>query len=164
MDDAHEVIKIRVEWKKMPGYSGNFVDKDGNVQQLPKLPSKSRKTDAGYDVYSAMDGVIPAGGCMNFHSGVRLACSIGWFYSVRGRSGLGFKNIQPFIGTLDATYNGQLRILLLNHSDVDYTVHKGDRIAQIIFERQVEMDPVEVEEFSPEYDQRGIAGFGSSGS
>lgn len=160
---GHEPHKVRIEYKKILAYASKVVTSDGVEIDLPKLPTKSRKSDAGYDVYSAEDGVIPAGGFRNFHTGIRVACPLGWFYSVRGRSGLGFKNIQPFIGTLDATYNGELKILLLNHSTEDYNVNKGDRIAQIIFEKQHEIIPVEVEEFSDEYDVRGTSGFGDSG-
>jgi deoxyuridine 5'-triphosphate nucleotidohydrolase len=157
---------VRIEYKLMDSYS----DEDGvehilkdEALKLPRLPTKSKREDAGYDVYSAQDGVVPGRGSCNFHTGVRVACPLGWFYSVRGRSGLGFKGVEPFIGTLDATYNGELRILLYNLSDQPYEVHKGDRIAQIILEEQIEMDPHLVDEFSPEYDKRGHAGFGSSG-
>ena len=160
---SREPGKVRVEFKFIDEYVGEYVDKDGNAQKLPKLPYKSSHEDAGYDVTSAESGLILPGESMNFHSGVRVACPLGWFYSIRGRSGLGFKGIQPFIGTLDATYNGQLRVLLFNFGNQPYQVNKGDRIAQIIFERQVEMDPVQVEEFSKEYDKRGTKGFGSSG-
>jgi dUTP pyrophosphatase len=155
---------VDVEFMLMPEYSGEYVcEKSGNRHTLPRLPDRKRETDAGYDCYSAEDGVVPAGGCRNFHTGVRLACPIGWFYSIRGRSGLGFSNVEPFIGTLDATYNGELRVLLSNASDKDFEIKKGDRIAQIIFEEQISMRPREVKEFSPEYDKRGVAGFGASG-
>ena len=56
-----------------------------------------------------------------------------------------------------------LLILLMNHGNLPYKVNKGDRIGQIVIEEQIEMEPVEVEEFSPEYDKRGRAGLGSSG-
>jgi len=155
---------VDVEFVLMPEYADEYVDeKTGETSKLPRLPNRKRETDAGYDVYSAEDGFVPAGGRRNFHTGVRLACPIGWFYSIRGRSGLGFNNVEPFIGTLDATYTGELRVLLSNASNKDYVIKKGDRIAQIIFEEQVSMRPRQVEEFSPEFDKRGIAGFGASG-
>lgn len=158
------VKKIDIEWKKIKSFEDTFTDDEGNTQKVPKFPTRKRVTDAGYDVYSAESGVVPPRSSKNFHTGIRLACPVGYFYSVRGRSGLGFKNIQPFIGTLDSTYNGELKILLINYSDKPHYVHKGDRIAQIIFEEQIDIrNAKEVEEFSPEYDQRGQAGFGSSG-
>ena len=138
------------------------------IHEDAKVPSKKRPEDAGYDVTSIEEGEIPSGkfwkpGHKVFRTGIRIAVPSGYFISVRGRSGLGFQGVQPFIGTLDATYNGELLILLMNHSNKPYTVNKGDRIAQIVIEEQIAIEPVEVEEFSPEYDKRGRAGFGSSG-
>ena len=146
------------------------------IHEDAKVPSKKRIEDAGYDVYSIEEGTVyPSHGLYAddldtlqghkevFKTGVRISVPTGYFISIRGRSGLGFKGLQPFIGTLDATYNGELVIMLENHSNSPYTVNKGDRIAQIIIEEQIIMETVEVEEFSPEYDKRGKAGFGSSG-
>ena len=155
---------LRVEFKKIDKWQGEYTDSNGETQQLPRIPTRKRSTDAGYDVYAAEGGTILPGESKNFHTGIRVAVQPGWFYSVRGRSGLGFKNIQPFIGTIDATYNGELLILLMNTGNEAHTVHKGDRIAQIIFEEQIHAEFIEVEEFSDDYNQRGVAGFGSSGS
>jgi len=157
-----EMKTVKVEFKKIEEFEGTVV-LDGKTIELPKLPDKQRETDAGYDCYSAEEGTVLPGQSHNFHTGVRIACPKGFFYSIRGRSGLGFKNIQPFIGTIDSAFNGALRILLLNHGTKPYHVHKGERIAQIIFEEQIKMDPIEVKKFSKDYDIRGIAGFGSSG-
>jgi len=154
---------VDVEFMLMPEYTGEFVDPNGNKQALPKLPAKSRREDAGYDVYSAEDGIVPANGSRNFPTGVKLAVPLGYFYSIRGRSGLGFKGVRPFIGTLDATYNNQVMVLLVNSTSQDFEIKKGDRIAQIVIEEQIEMNPKEVTEFSPPYNVRGQAGFGSSG-
>lgn len=157
------VEQVRVEFK----LEDKFVYKDGKIIEFDpryvKLPAKKKKEDAGYDIVSAETAVIPAGGRYNFHTGVRMAVPYGWYYEIKGRSGLGFSGVEPFIGTLDATYNGFLRVLLFNFSDTDYHVNKGDRIAQILFHKQVEMVAVEVDKFSPDYDKRGTSGFGSSG-
>lgn len=144
-----------------------FEDQDGTViefdPEFVKLPSKKRREDAGYDLFSAEEGTIPAKGSLVLHTGVRLAVPLGWYYEIKGRSGLGFSDVLPFIGTIDATYNGYIRVKLLNLSDSDYHVNKGDRIAQILFHEQIEMVPVEVSEFSEAYSKRGVSGFGSSG-
>lgn len=127
------------------------------------LPSKNRPEDAGYDIYTVETKTIPPRSITSFSTGVRVACSIGWFMSIRGRSGLGFKGVKPFIGTIDSTFNGPLKVLLENCTDEPYLVNKGERIAQLVIERQTEAVFVEVEKFSPEYDRRGTDGFGSSG-
>lgn len=155
---------VRVEFK----LEKQFVEKDGSIiefePEFVKLPSKKRDEDAGYDLFSAEEGLVPSKGFANFHTGVRLAVPFGWYYEIKGRSGLGFKGVCPFIGTLDATYNGYIRVMLFNFGDEDYKVNKGDRIAQILFHRQYEMIPFEVTEFSDKYSKRGRAGFGSSGN
>ena len=142
------------------------------IHEDAKIPSKKRLEDAGYDITSIEGGVVQPGtksdpgfepGYKMFKTGIRVAVPLGYFISVRGRSGLGFQGIQPFIGTLDSTFNGELYILLVNHGNQPYKVNKGDRIAQIVIEEQIALDLTEVEEFSPEYDKRGRAGLGSSG-
>lgn len=154
---------VRVEFKLETKFEEN-----GKIVQFDpehvKLPTKKRPEDAGYDIFSAESATISSKGYHVFHTGVRLAVPYGWYYEIKGRSGLGFKGICPFIGTLDATYSGLIRVLLYNLSDVDYHVNKGDRIAQILFHRQYEMIPFLVQEFSERYSKRGAAGFGSSGT
>jgi len=158
-----QLEKVEVEFK----LENDFIDLNGQRVQLDPnnvlLPNKQRQEDAGYDIISAEEGIIPPGEGRTFHTGVRLAVALGWYYEIKGRSGLGFKGIQPFIGTLDATYNGLIRVQLLNHSAEPYKVNRGDRIAQILFHKQYEMAPHKVTEFSSDFDKRGTAGFGSSG-
>lgn len=154
---------VKVEFK----LETEFIENDGSIvhfdPEFVKLPAKKKKEDAGYDIFSVEETIIPAMGRRVIHTGVRLAVPFGWYYEIKGRSGLGFSGILPFIGTLDSTYNGLIRVLLFNLSQESYQVNKGDRIAQILFHRQYEMLPFEVDEFSPDYDKRGRAGFGSSG-
>lgn len=157
-----EIERVKAEFQLV----SEIRENDELIKLDPKyvvLPSKKRKEDAGYDLISAQDGTIPAHGEMVFHTGVKLAVPFGWWYEIKGRSGLGFKGIQPFIGTIDATYSGLIRVLLSNHTDSEYHVHKGDKIAQIVFHKQYEMEPCEVDTFSEGYCARGTAGFGSSG-
>lgn len=52
------------------------------------------------------------------------------------RSGLASKNfIDVGAGVIDADYRGQVKILLFNHSEVDFEVKEGDRVAQLVLER-----------------------------
>lgn len=129
-----------------------------------KPPYRKRPTDAGYDIYSIESGVVPARGALNIPTGIAISVKRGHFYTITGRSGLGIhKLIVPFNGTLDATYVGEVCVLLLNFSDKDYHFNKYERIAQILFWDQRDAKLLERKEFSPEYNQRGTAGFGSSG-
>lgn len=62
---------------------------------------------------------------------------------------------------IDEDYRGEVFVLLFNLSDKDYTVTEGDRIAQLILERIVTPEAVEVESMSETV--RGAGGFGSTG-
>jgi len=127
-------------------------------------PYRKRPTDAGYDIYSIEGGVVPSRGALNIPTGIAISVKRGNFYTITGRSGLGIhKLIVPFNGTLDATYIGEVCVLLLNFSDEDYHFKKHERIAQILFWDQRDVKLLEKKQFSQDYNQRGTAGFGSSG-
>ena len=65
-------------------------------------------------------------------------------------------------GVIDADYRGQVKILLFNHGDVDYSIAEGDRIAQLVLERIYTPEVQEVAEL--EESVRGAGGFGSTGT
>ena len=62
---------------------------------------------------------------------------------------------------IDADYRGPVGVILFNHSDQDFVVKAGDRVAQLILERIVTPDVMEVEDL--ESTTRGSGGFGSTG-
>ena len=64
-------------------------------------------------------------------------------------------------GVVDEDYRGPLKVLLFNHSDVDFKVSEGDRIAQLVLEKIYTPPVVEVESLSET--ERGVGGFGSTG-
>lgn len=83
---------------------------------------------------------------------------------VRPRSGLAIKNgitVLNTPGTIDADYRGEVKIILINLSDTDFTISSGDRIAQIIFAKCEQMEVVNVETLSET--ERGAGGFGHTG-
>jgi len=140
---------IRVEYKK--------------VKQDALLPTKSRDTDAGYDIYSVVDCDLPPHSTTNVETGIIITFPVGFFIQIAGRSGLFRKSIAPLGGVIDPTYTGELIVTLTNRSNEVYRVKKHDRIAQFLIHRVFNCNFVEVEEFSPEYNVRGTNGFGSSG-
>lgn len=129
-----------------------------------KVPSRKRTTDAGYDISAVEDATVLPHSTANISTGIKVAAPPGWFYSIEGRSGMGFKGVAPFPGVIDAGYTGLVMVMLCNISDIPYFVKKGDRIAQIVPHQIVGVEYQEVQEFSPEYNGRGEAGFGSSGA
>ena len=64
-------------------------------------------------------------------------------------------------GVIDADYRGPVGVILFNHSDVDFEVKVGDRIAQLIIEKIVTPDLIEVEDLDATV--RGEGEFGSTG-
>jgi len=75
------------------------------------------------------------------------------------------KAVKHFIdtgaGVVDEDYRGPLKVLLFNHSDVDFQVAEGDRIAQLVLEKIYTPPVIEVESLSET--ERGVGGFGSTG-
>ncbi len=88
----------------------------------------------------------------------------GYEAQIRPRSGLAYKygiGIVNAPGTIDADYRGEIGVLLVNLSDTDFTINKGERIAQMVIAQheQVEWENVETLEET----QRGQGGFGHTG-
>lgn len=129
-----------------------------------KSPFRKRTTDAGYDLASISDIIIPPGKVVNIDTGLRISAPEGWYFTIDGRSSLFKEGIVPFRGIIDSNYTGPLLVSLYNSSDKDFKVNKDDRIAQMIPHKIHDVDFVQVTDFSPEYFvHRGEAGWGSSG-
>jgi dUTP pyrophosphatase len=64
-------------------------------------------------------------------------------------------------GVVDADYRGPVRVLLFNHSDADFAVRPGDRVAQMVVERVATPEVAEVDDLDATV--RGEGGFGSTG-
>lgn len=127
-----------------------------------KLPTKNHESDTGYDVYCVEDKVVPARGSAVVAVGLKFAdIPEGYWIKVESRSGLGFKHgITAHPGIIDNGYRGDAGIKLYNLTDTDYTVKKGDRIAQFVVYLNIGM---QVEEGNVQETSRGDKGFGSSG-
>lgn len=140
---------IRLEYKK--------------ISESAKLPFRKRETDAGWDLYSTVEMLVPAHGTATINTGIIISSPPGWHYTIEGRSGLGMNGIVPFRGIIDSSYTGEVLVQMINNTNSPYHIQIGDRIAQIILHKTVPVEFVEVDEFSPEYNLRGTAGFGASG-
>lgn len=83
---------------------------------------------------------------------------------IRARSGLAIKHgigLANGVGTVDSDYRGEWNIPLINWGQEPYTIHSGDRIAQVIFSRYEKADFVSVSQISET--ERGAGGFGHTG-
>ncbi len=129
------------------------------------LPTYAHPGDAGLDLHAREDAVIPAGGGrVIVPTGIALAIPPGYAGFVVPRSGNALRHGIGGINTpgiIDAAYRGELKVVLLNTDpNEDYTVHRGDRIAQLLIQQVEEVRWQEVD--SLDGDDRG-GGFGHTG-
>ena len=126
------------------------------------LPVRGSAGAAGYDLASAEDTVIPARGKGIVKTDLSIAAPPGTYARIAPRSGLAVKKfIDTGAGVVDEDYRGAVGVVLFNHGDEDFEVKKGDRVAQMILERIMTPQVVEVE--SLDDTTRGAGGYGSTG-
>jgi dUTP pyrophosphatase len=125
-------------------------------------PTRGSAFAAGYDLYASKPTTVPARGKVTVSTDLAVATPAGTYGRVAPRSGLAAKHfIDTGAGVIDADYRGEVKVLLFNHSDTDFEVNKGDRVAQLVLERIYTPDVVEVKNL--EESVRGAGGFGSTG-
>ena len=128
------------------------------------VPTKQTANSAGYDLYASEDVSIAAHKYAAVGTGISIEMPDNIEAQVRPRSGMAFKfglTVLNAPGTIDADYRGEIRVCLINHSDTDYDVHAGDRIAQIVFAAVAPTELMEVSQLGAT--ERGEGGFGSTG-
>lgn len=126
------------------------------------LPTRGSLSAAGLDLYACSEVVVPARGYIGVPTGLATAIPEGYYGRIAPRSGLAAKfGIDTLAGVIDSDYRGELICVLANHSDLDFEVNAGDRIAQFVIEAIITPQPELVNEL--EETSRGDAGFGSTG-
>ena len=133
------------------------------------VPTRATAGSAGYDLYACLPQqepiAIPAGGRAAIPTGIALGIGdAGIAAFVFGRSGLGVRHgIVPAnaVGVVDSDYRGEIVVGLANHSDTDFVVHHGDRIAQMVLIPVLTPFLTLCEELDET--ARGAGGFGSTG-
>jgi dUTP pyrophosphatase len=130
------------------------------------LPSRATSRAAGHDLCAAVgsDVVVSPGDRVLIPTGFMIAIPEGYEAQIRPRSGLALKHgvvLPNAPGTIDADYRGELQVILGNIGQQDFTVHRGDRIAQMVIAPVVRAEWDEVE--SLDETARGDGGFGSTG-
>jgi len=135
--------------------------------ELP-LPRYAREGDAGADLLARTDVVLPCrGGRAVVPTGVALAIPPGYAGLVLPRSGLAVRHGLTCLnapGLVDSGYRGEIQVVLVNHDpEHDYTVSRGDRIAQLVLVQvdQAVFDPVDEDGLGDS--ERGSGGFGHTG-
>lgn len=135
------------------------------VTPSAKLPTRGSPEAAGYDLYSSNDAPITIpqqSGRALIPTGIQLSLPEGTYGRIAPRSGLAVKNgLAVGAGVIDRDYTGEVGILIFNHGDDEYIVHPGTRIAQLILERVVTPEVLELD--AVRSTNRGDGGFGSTG-
>ena len=105
------------------------------VQENAKMPkyNPDDHSAAGMDLYCPVDVTIPARSKVNIKLGIKSQIPYGHYMKIEARSGTSWKNcLEVGAGVIDSSYSGEWGLVLYNHSDIDYEVEPGDRIAQAI--------------------------------
>ena len=122
-----------------------------------------RRGDAGFDLRAVTSVVIPAGGQVTVGTGIHLAIPEGWVGFVKDRSSMALKRVLTHGGVIDASYRGELKIILSNLGESSYHIEVGDKVAQlVIIPHLTGGQPVGALEALGST-KRGALGFGSTG-
>ena len=128
-------------------------------------PTYAHTTDAAADIYALEDMTLPSHSLSNVvRTGLRIALPEGWAAYILPRSSIGMKTglrLSNSVGVIDSEYRGEIGVMYDNHSDSDYRIHKGDRIAQMIVMPVHQFKPQVIDILSET--NRGEGGFGSTG-
>ena len=130
-----------------------------------QMPEKKTSGSAGYDLKAFGDFVVPAGKSTLVPTGVKMKIPYGNLGFITPRSSMGMKlvTIPNSPGTIDSDYRDEIKVILFNQGNEDYTIKTGDRIAQIIF-MPIRIGNVSlVPELSPDVSNDRTGGFGSTG-
>lgn len=149
MNNDSKTLKIKV------------INKSNN-----KLPKYETKAAAGMDLLANIENKIilkPFERSL-IPTGLYLEIPTGYEAQIRARSGLAIKHgisLVNGIGTIDSDYRGEVKIILINLGDKDFTINPSDKIAQIIFSKHEMAELIETEVL--EDTERGDGGFGHTG-
>ena len=131
-----------------------------------KLPTYESAGAAGADCYARVDEkiVLKAEKQVTVPLGFAVEVPEGYEMQIRARSGNARKHgigVVNGVGTIDSDYRGEVCTILINHSDEDFEINPGDRVAQAVIAPVIQAKWIEADELSETV--RGEGGFGSTG-
>ena len=131
-----------------------------------ELPSYKTNGASGMDLMAFINESItlkPQNSCL-VPTGISIAFPSEFEIQIRPRSGLAAKNNISVLntpGTIDSDYRGEIKVVLINLSKDEFTIHPKDRIAQMVFTNAIQVKFKEVQNL--DQTKRGDGGFGSTG-
>lgn len=134
------------------------------LHQDAVIPSYQSQGAAGFDFHAIEDLVLKPGQRGLVGTGLAVAIEKNYELQVRPRSGLALKHGISLVntpGTIDSDYRGEVKIILINHGQEDFTITKGERIAQGVI-NEIYQAKIEVVK-DLDSTERGENGFGSTG-
>lgn len=136
-----------------------------HAKGLP-LPVYATQQAAGCDVVAAVQEpfTLGPGDYAAIPTGICVALPSGYELQVRARSGLAAKHgigLVNGIGTIDADYRGEIKIIMINHGKEPFVIERGMRIAQFVITRYTAVQWAQVDQLSET--ARGTGGLGSTG-
>lgn len=130
------------------------------------MPAYATEGSSGMDLRAFLPSslLLKSGQRILVPTGLYLEIPDGFEAQIRPRSGLAIKQGITCLntpGTIDADYRGEIKVILINLSDVDQPIHDGDRIAQMVFQKIEKASLIEVDYISDTV--RSDGGFGHTG-
>lgn len=133
--------------------------------ELP-LPTQAHPGDAGLDLYAAEDVSLDPRARAAVSTGIAIAVPKGYAGLVLPRSGRALHEGLGVVngpGLIDSGYRGEVMVIVINHGRRhSIRIRRGEKIAQLVIQKVVDVELVEVEELPAS--ERGEGGFGSSGT
>jgi len=127
------------------------------------LLESPRLGDAGFDLRASSSVVLDAGVQALVSTGLYCAIPVGWVGLIKDRSSMALRGLHTHAGVIDASYRGEVKILLANRSGEDFCIREGDKIAQMVIIPHLG-NAQEVDSLQELGDSvRGQKGFGSTG-
>lgn len=127
-----------------------------------KIPSYAHPGDAGMDLFSCEeDFILMPEEKKLIGTGISIELPVGYVSLIWDKSGVANNGIKTMGGVIEHTYRGEYKVILINLSDKDYEIKKGQKIAQLLIQK---IETAEIEETENLGDSiRGKNAFGSSG-
>lgn len=152
--------------QSMRNEKGNTMKLKVKLESGVKMPTRAHSTDAGLDIYTPVDVVVPSRLCFwkpyaVIDTGVHVEIPTGHVGFLKSKSGLNVKHGLTGEGVIDVGYTGSIVVKLYNHSWKKHAFKRGDKLIQLVILPIITPEPVLVP--SLEKTERGDGGFGSTG-
>jgi len=144
---------------------GFFIKRADSARDLP-LPRYMTDSAAGMDLHANVrtaTALMP-GEIKVIPVGIHIALPRGYEAQIRPRSGLARRYGVTMVnapGTIDADYRGEIQVILINHGEEPFIIHRSDRIAQMVIAPVARPSFTETAELPGT--NRGEGGFGHTG-